>query len=64
MDKLPIIITLAASVVLNIILISFCTRTMHWANYWKEQYNDATKKIEPIPKSPYAELYDWEGDWE
>lgn len=56
----PLIIVAAVSIVLNIFLGSFCTRTMHWANYWKAQYYDAIREIEPIR----PEMYDWKEGWD
>ena len=54
-----LIILSAVSIVLNIGLVSFCTRTMHWANYWKKQYHDAVNDIEPVTLQ-----YDWKENWD
>lgn len=64
---LILIILAASSIVLNILLVSFCTRTMHWANYWKAQYRDAVNEIDPIDVDPYRairEQYNWKEDWD
>lgn len=38
----------AASLVLNCILASFCTRTMHWANYYKAELRKETEGVRPV----------------
>ena len=43
-----LIFVCAASICLNILLFSLCTRMMHWANYWKQECKNAEKPIKPV----------------
>ena len=57
----------AGSLAANVFLASFCTRTMHWANYWKKQYKDATAPIDPVLYDPWDDVKEAAGyeevDW-
>ena len=69
MTAYTVLITLlAASLVVNMVMVSMCTRFLHWANYWKSRFQDASKPIKPVMKtnvppeiinSPY-----WKDDWD
>jgi len=55
----------AASIVLNMILVSYCTRVAHWANFWKEELKREQMGVRPVEvkqKIPIEALdsQDWE----
>lgn len=38
----------AASIVLNMLLASYCTRTSHWAKFWKEELKREQMGVRPV----------------
>lgn len=59
----------AASIVLNILLITYCLRISHWMDYWRDRYNDSIAPIDPVFSDPYKSVkesigYDMEEEWD
>lgn len=59
----------AVSIVLNIILVSYCTRLAHIANFWKDELKRETAMVRPVrvkTKVPVETLdsQDWEKEWD
>lgn len=60
----------AVSLVLNVVLASFSTRTMHWANYYKAELLKEQRGVRPVVlkhKVPVETLnqQDWEdAEWD
>ena len=61
-----LITLLAISIVVNIILISFCNRVVHWAGYWKTQFEEASKPIKPVTRAVRnaPDISYWKDEWD
>ena len=68
MNTKLVIIVLAASIVVNIITISYASRLCHWLAYWRKRYSDQIAPISPVPVKEDEEekrhAYNWEEDWD
>ena len=58
----------AVSIVLNIVLVSYCTRLAHIANFWKDELKRETAAVRPVRvRTPVPvealDSQDWEKEW-
>ena len=58
----------AVSILLNMILASYCQRLSHWADFWKAELKREQMGVRPVElkrKIPVAALdaQDWEEEW-
>ena len=59
----------AASLLLNIVLASYCQRLGHIANFWREELKRETSAVKPVNlkmRTPVEALdaQDWEKEWD
>lgn len=55
---------LATSIVLNMVLASYCLRLAHWANFWKGELKREQMGVRPVElkHKPYVEYYEDGGE--
>jgi len=66
-----ILITLSVSILLNIFLIGWCLRWKRKAHWWRQQYEDSLKPMQPpaVVADPFERVraaleYNWKEDWD
>lgn len=54
----------AASIILNIVLASYCQRLAHWADFWKGELKREQMGVRPVElkHKPYVEYYEDGGE--
>lgn len=55
MNTTALIILCAISLLLNLILVLYVRRLIHWLRYWRSQYIGAVSPINPVPEDAYWE---------